>query len=118
MSEVYWIASGPFRSDQPWEVALFFLLPVGWLASLVLIFVNPCLVYFSQSTGRYRLRDMLIWATYVGIPFIFLAADLAGSRAWGVMIVAVPIAIISHFASLIVRRRMRAARERAQGQSI
>ena len=111
MTPAFWIASGPFRSDQSvWEVALVFLLPIGWLVSLVLIFVTPCLVYFSPMTGRHQLRDMLIWAVYVAIPFIFVAADLGGSRAWRIMVFAVPIATISHFTSLLWRRRMRAGR--------
>ena len=87
------------------DVAIILSLLVGWASSVVLAFVNPCLVNFLSVSAGCKWAHMLLWAVYVGAPFIILGTDLAQSAAWTIALVAVPILTISHFGALLLTRR-------------
>jgi len=96
------------------DLALIYSVLGGWLASLVLAFVNPCLVCFSDASTRSKSAHLMIWAVYVGSGLVVWMSGLASmqSPAWLIPIFGVPILAIAHFVALLwTRRQIRLKRQ-------
>jgi hypothetical protein len=98
------------------DLALIYSVLGGWLASLVLAFVNPCLICFWDVSTRSKSAHLLIWAVYVGSGLVVWVRGLGGmqSQAWSIPVFGVPILAISHLVVLLwTRRQIRLKKKRA-----
>ncbi len=88
-------------------VVLIYSILGGWLASLVLAFVNPLVIGFLDTSTRSKSAHFAIWAVYVlsGLAVWLRGLNVMKSAAWLIPIFGVPILAISHFTVLLLTRR-------------
>lgn len=100
----------------PGETAVIICVLLGWLASLVLALVNPCLVLFLNVSKRAKAAHLLFWAVYLGAGVAVWLRALAGmqGQAWLIPIFGVPPLAIFHLVMLFwLRRQSRLKRQTA-----
>lgn len=99
----------------PFESTVISSVFVAWLVSLVLSFVNPCLIFFLGIGTRSKFTHLVVWALYVGMGLTVCGSGLVGGlhsqlwlQLWLILVFAVPILAASHFVTLLlVKRRVR-----------
>ncbi len=89
------------------DIALIYSILGGWLASLVLAFVNPLVIGYLDTSTRSKSAHFAIWGVYVlsGLAVWLRGLSVMRSAAWLIPILGVPVLAISHFTVLLLTRR-------------
>ena len=97
------------------DIALIYTMLGGWLASLILAFVNPFMIGLMDTTTRAKTAHFVVWGVYVISGLTVWVRGLGGmqSEAWLIPVFGVPILAISHFGVLLWTRRMIRLRKQA-----
>jgi hypothetical protein len=96
------LACGSMRFSAA-DMALVYALIAGWVASLLLAFVNPYLIGRSQISSRSKSLHWLVWSVYVVSGLVVCTRGLGGMQgaAWLIPIIAVPNLAVAQFLVLL-----------------